>query len=158
MSPNDFFFQDYRMKVDYLVLQFGRMWIRFNFFLTIESGIFGFLSYLLFKRENSNIEAAIIPIALGIAVSFLWYIVGAQDRALVEGYRQDMRDAAERIAGKWPEELGWCKNEYVGSRFKDRTGNFIRNGPFSWYWDNTSITTLAAIIPVLVFAVWIGLW
>lgn len=32
---NDFFMEDYKLKISYLNDQFGRMWTRFNFFLTI---------------------------------------------------------------------------------------------------------------------------
>ena len=154
MSTDDFFIEDYKLKVDYLTSQFGRMWIRFSFFLSVQTGIGGFFSYLLFDSKGRNAEATIIPILLGMFVSLLWYVVGAQDRALVEGYRDDMKDSATRIADKWA-ELSWIKDGYVGSRYVESRCKIVIHGPFSWYCSYTSITTLAAIIPVVVLLTWV---
>ena len=45
---NDFFMEDYKLKVGYLNDQFSQMWTSFNFFLTIESGLVaGYTGYKL---------------------------------------------------------------------------------------------------------------
>ena len=77
---------DYQLKVDYLKGHLSRLWLRFNYFLSIELALFGLLGFLLFKQESPNVAACIFPIAIGIAVSVLWCFIGIQDRALVKIY------------------------------------------------------------------------
>jgi len=40
----DLLFDDYKVKLDYVRGQYDRLWQRFNFFLTVELVLFGFLA------------------------------------------------------------------------------------------------------------------
>ncbi|MCW9708139.1 RipA family octameric membrane protein [Fodinibius salsisoli] len=156
MGYEDFLIEDYKLKVNYLTSHFSRMWTRFNFFLTVQTGIFGFWGYLLFDANNQNAELSIIPTVLGLFISLLWFFVGAQDRALVKGYRDDIKFIAEKIA-QIDDRLWWYKDSYVGSAYSEKQQKASYHGLFSWYYKPTSITKLAAIIPFFLSLFWIVL-
>lgn len=136
-SMEDRAFKDYELKLDYLKSQYDRMLIRFNYFLTIEIGLFGFLGWLVF--ENAKVTAVRLPALLGVFVSLLWYIVAAEDRALVEVYRSRADDSARKRLGEFADDH---PAEEIGSQW---------NGLLSWYWRPLSVTR----IPV--HAAWIAL-
>jgi hypothetical protein len=144
----DFLFEDYKLKLDYLRYQYDRMWGRFNFFLTVELAIFGLLGYLTFDKQYP--DATRFPIALGILVSVLWYIVGAEDRALVEVYGERARTAASRIA-KAPEGLANYDLDHAAAEIG------VRKGFRSWYWPWLSITRIPVTLALLLIAIWLGL-
>ena len=73
------------------------MWTRFNFFLAIELALCGFLGYLLFYQQGRDPRAAIVSIVLGLTTPLAWYVVGAQDRFLVNAYRNELE--------VWPESF-----------------------------------------------------
>jgi hypothetical protein len=129
MSHDDFLVEDYKLKLGYLTSQFDRLWTRFNYFLTVEMALFGFMGYL---------------------VSALWYVIGAEDRALVEAYRARANVAAKRIAEKWGEELSWYEWEHAAAEIDTRF-----KSPFSWYWSAISVTRLPVVLPLLLSLVWI---
>ena len=94
----DLLFDDYKLKLDCVTKQYDRLWRRFDFFLTVELALFGFLGYITFNARIP--DATVYPAILGLAVSFLWYIAGAQDRWLVEVYRARADRAAALINGE----------------------------------------------------------
>ena len=112
----EFLIEDYKLKVDYLSNHFSRILTRFNFFLSIELALFGALGFLSFGN-NRNIEAAILPIFLGLATSVIWLVIGCQDRRLVVIYRGGMVLAAEKIAKAFKDNdlHGWTAKHFVGS-------------------------------------------
>jgi hypothetical protein len=122
------------------------LWTRFNYFLTIEVALFGYLGYLTFDKNLAG--PARFPIVLGIVVSALWYIVGAQDRALVEIYRDRASRAATAFASD-PEGLFGYETDHAGAESGAQW-----YGPRSWYSPALSITKLPATIGFLLFAVW----
>ena len=85
----DHSFEDFKLKLDYLKSQYERLLSRFNYFLTVEIALFGFLGWLVF--EKGNIAAVRVPAVFGALVSLLWYIVAAEDQALVKEYRESHR-------------------------------------------------------------------
>ena len=90
MELANFLLEDYRQKVSYLTAHLQRMWTRFNFFLTIQSGLLAFLF-----TSNRDLSHVALYFALAEAVvALLWYVFGAQDRYLVLLYRQHVKDAA----------------------------------------------------------------
>ena len=91
----DLLFDDYKVKLDYVRGQYDRLWQRFNFFLSVELALFGFLGYLTFDIKIP--EATFLPSVVGIVVSLLWYVIGAEDRRLVEVYRDRADNAAARF-------------------------------------------------------------
>jgi hypothetical protein len=147
MDIDLFLVEDYRLKLDYLKSQFDRMWTRFNFFLSIEVALFGFLGWLVFDKATPN--ASTLPASLGLAVSALWYVIGTQDRFLVEFYRANVNTAAGRIA-RSKEELQWFGKEHAAigadTGFKGLT---------SWYWERTSITRMPAVVSLLLIVIWL---
>ena len=150
MTPDDFVVEDYKLKLDYLKTQFDRLWTRFNFFLTIEVGLFGFLGWMVFEKENPS--ASRVPAAIGLAVSVLWYVFAAEDRALVDSYRDRTTHAAEEIAKRWPSDFSAYPNDHVAAE----QGN-VWTSPVSWYWKPISITRLPVLVSLLLIAVWLVL-
>lgn len=144
----DFLFEDYKTKLEYLRHQYDRLWGRFHFFLTVELAIFGFLGYLTFDKQYP--DATPYPIALGIFVSVLWYIVGAEDRALVEVYGERARAAAKRIA-KAPDGPADYELDHAAAEIG------ARRGFRSWYWPWLSITKIPVTLAILLIVIWLGL-
>lgn len=137
--------EDYKLKLDYLKSQFDRLWTRFNFFLSIETALFGFLGYLIFDKEN--VRAVPFVAVIGVALSILWYVIGAQDQALVRCYRKRADDAALHLAESEP---GWPKGKHAASEVETHWTNFL-----SWYWRELSITHLPVIASLFLVCVWI---
>jgi hypothetical protein len=150
MNIDEFLVDDYKLKLDYLKSQFDRMWTRFNFFLSIEVALFGFLGWLVFEKHN--LGAMLLPASIGLAVSGLWYIIGAQDRALVEFYRSNVNDAAKRIANNCKDELEWYGNGHAAIEAKS-----VFNGLTSWYWKTASITRMPAVVSLMLIVIWLML-
>ena len=88
-------FEDFKLKIDYLKDQYQRLLVRFNYFLTVEVALFGFLGWLIF--EKNNVAATRLPALIGVLVSFLWYIVAAVDRELAKQYRERADRSAQRL-------------------------------------------------------------
>ena len=143
----DLLFEDYKLKLDYLRGQYDRLWQRFNYFLGVELAVFGFLGYVTFSLGAP--EAAALPASIGLLVSVIWYVVGAQDRRLVEVYRQRADDAAVRIA-RGEGGLPGFEHDHAGAGIPDGW-RAVR----SWYWSGLSITRLPATISLLLVAVWV---
>jgi hypothetical protein len=145
----DFLKEDYKMKLDYLTAQLERMWGRFNFFLTIELALFGFLGFLTFDVKNLN--GTHLPILLGLLVSTLWYLVSAQERALVDKYRSRANRTAKRVAATHA-QLAWFEQDHAAAEVE----SFWRS-PISWYWRRTSITRLPVLLAIGLFILWLVL-
>lgn len=143
----DFLFEDYKFKLDYLTSQYDRLWRRFDFFLSVELALFGFLGYLTFNARLP--EATILPALLGLTVSILWYVVGAQDRRLVEVYRDRVNAAASRFAED-PEGLPNYENNHAGA---DISGGW--KAVRSWYWPWLSMTRMPATFGLILVVVWL---
>src|SRR4051812_30766578 len=83
--------KDYELKINYLTAHLTRMWTRFNFFVTIETAlstaIFG-----AFKDAGGFKSQALYVAVIGAVFSLVWYVVGTQDRYLVEVYREYAKD------------------------------------------------------------------
>jgi hypothetical protein len=148
MDSDEFLVDDYKVKLDYLKAQFDRMWTRFNFFLSIEVALFGFLGWLVFEKHNPN--ASLLPSLLGLAVSGLWYVIGAEDRALVTFYRSNVDAAANRIANS--EERKWYAKEHAAIETKS-----VFNDLSSWYCETISITRIPAVVSLLLIVIWLAL-
>ena len=143
MNIDEFRVDDYKLKLDYLKSQFDRMWQRFNYFLTIEVTLFGAFGWLAFEKPNP--QASLVTALLGLAVSGLWYVIGAQDRALVEFYRASVDDAAEHIAPEY-------KDRHVAVETKS-----VFNNVTSWYCERISITRMPAVVSLMLIVTWLAL-
>jgi hypothetical protein len=161
-TPGDavaFLIDDYKLKVGYLEKQFDRMWTRFSFFTTVEVALVGALAYFLFDPANRNVAAAPYPIVLGIVISALWYIVGAEDRYLVSAYRADLKAMARVLADKLG--LQWYAPHFVGARTggPEPYRSPIDRSALSWY--PKGVTYLPAFLGIVMTLVWVvilGAW
>jgi hypothetical protein len=161
--------EDYRIEVQALANQYGRMWTRFNFFITIHTALMVALVGL-FKDEGAVWAALPIPL-LGVLTSGLWYVTGAQDRYLVRFYREMISYAAARLR---PDDRDWVHPgvdvDAAVLRLADakepRAGGYadVREAEAvlglvhdRWQWRRAavSVTRLPAIVPALVGALWV---
>ena len=147
LPPKDFLFKDYELKVRYLTDHFGRMWTRFNYFVSIESALIG--GKLIFGNGKLSPEVTIV----GAAVSLIWYVMGAEDRFLVRVYRQHVKDAADLLAqAVWNAPAPYL---HVGEVTESSKG--LGWGLSGWRLEPISTTRLAAWIPLLLLFTWLGL-
>src|SRR5688572_31501910 len=91
VEPVSFLIEDYKYKIDYLTAHMTRMWTRFNFFVTLETALLGGRVLLVGDKP-----APMVGIA-GMFLSLVWYVMGAQDRFLMDFYRWQVMEAAERV-------------------------------------------------------------
>jgi hypothetical protein len=150
VDHREFIVEDYKLALDYLQKQFDRLWLRFNFFLTVQMALFGFLGWLAY--DKGELTGVRFVAGLGLFVSALWYVVAAQDRSLVDVYRGRTRAAAERIAGL--DELGM--KDY-GTTYVGAAARSDRTSLSSWYWQPLSITRLPVYISLSLGLVWLTL-
>lgn len=142
----DQMFEDYKLKLEYVRGQYDRLWQRFNFFLTVQLALFGFLGYLTFDAKI--IEATVFPAGMGLIISVLWYVVGAEDRRLVEVYRERADDAAKRF-GRDPSGLRDFHKDHAAADIPS-SWRTVR----SWYWSPVSMTRMPATFGLLLTIVW----
>lgn len=148
MDEITFLDKDYERKIDYLVQQFGRMWTRFNIFVTIESSLIG--AKFLVGTEGHNSEFAV----LGIMLSFIWYVFGANDKYLVDVYRAAVEEAGKKFSSLVTLERSYFRKtdfHLVGD-----TGSYpdVKNGLLRWRFQWCSITHMAALFPLVFMLVW----
>jgi hypothetical protein len=154
----DFLLEDYRIKVQYLTDQFTRMWNRFQFLLGLETVVAG----LHFAPLTTNGAVSSVTFAgLGAAVSAFWYIVGAEDRFLVDLYRSQLEATAVEAAAS----IGLGAFTYAGNvRDASVQGSKTRVlGPLKlvsvnileWRVASLSTTHLVAAFPLAALTFWI---
>lgn len=137
-----FLLKDYELRIDYLTNHFSRMWMRFNFFVTIQSALLG----SKFLIGDGKFTPGVV--GLGVVLSLVWYLCGAEDRYLVLIYRQQVKDAADQIGSGLPKPY-----EYVGQ--VDDLCVYPPANPLEWRWPFISTTRLAALIPLLALTGWL---
>lgn len=149
MDELTFLDKDYERKISFLVQQFGRMWSRFNIFVTLESSLIG--GKFLFASQTDSPGFAV----LGIVLSFIWYVFGANDKYLVDVYRKAVEDAAHKLTslvaldGSYSERTDY---HFVGDVYRAFDQKI---GLLSWRIEWCSITHLAALFPFVLTIAWI---
>ena len=148
-----FLIEDYRQKVQYLKDHLTRIWTRFNFFLTLQSALFG-ASIISIEKYQWRVPA------FGMFISALWYLAGAQDRFLVELYRKQIQNAIPKIK----HGLQLSDYYYIGQT-EDIPGEAesvkdlkVVTTIYQWRSKRASTTRLAAIIPLIMLIIWIGVF
>jgi len=142
---------DYNSKVQYLKDHFTRVWARFNFFLTLQSACFG--AAILSDKYHWRIPA------FGMLLCLLWYLFGSQDRYLVALYRKQIEHAMLGIKAK----LQLANYFYIGQteNVSGQTENVedldVPPLPYQWRSSTFSTTKLAALFPLIVFLIWLGI-
>src|SRR5712692_5646993 len=162
MKPEDFLLTDYELKVRYLTDHFQRMWTRFNFFVTIESALIG--GKFIFGGGNFTWPLAF----LGVVLSFIWYVFGAEDRFLVRVYRKQVEEAANKVTELvWPDKSMLTTLHCVGQiegmadelRKDDAEKTILKrlvDRLSGWRFELISTTKLASLFPLFVFLVWLS--
>lgn len=148
-----FLTDDYGWKVGYLKDHFTRVWARFNYFLSIQSALFG--AAMLSPEKFSSW----IPIFAAL-LCIPWYIFGVQDRYLVALYRKQI----EKVVVKIKSGLELSDYYFVGQTedIKGESEHIKDLGVevtiYQWRNENFSTTKLAAIFPLFMLAMWIVIY
>ena len=143
-KPKEFdLVDDYKSKAAYLKDHFTRMWTRFNFFLSIHSGLF--FGTVIASDKNKWW----IPL-FGILAALVWYVFGAQDRYLVALYKQEIERTAEKVASKYELE----DYNYIGQTENTKKLKVVQR-IYQWRSDLFSTTKLAAWFPLAVLFLWL---
>lgn len=75
MDVGDFLVRDYELKVNYLTSHLQRTWTRFNFFVTLQSGL---VAGLVFSTgDGSFTSSALWFMVAEAALSLIWWVFGA---------------------------------------------------------------------------------
>jgi hypothetical protein len=156
---DQFLLRNYELQVRYLSDHFSRMWTRFNFFLTINSALFGF-SF----NESYAANLPYMSVA-GIVFSLLWIYFGGVDNWLVDAYRSQvetgfdaLKESLQRSGAGASEGSGRQKHEpweelrAVGTTAVRNTKTSL----WSFRWKRVSATDLATIFPVVFFFAWVS--
>jgi hypothetical protein len=143
--------EDYKIQVQALTNQYSRLWTRFNFFITIHSALLVALLGL-FKDEDLTWPALAIP-SLGVLMSALWFITGAQDRYLVVFYRAMITHAASRVA---PDDEQWAHPGLEIEAAERILGRPVERSWLQWRSRHLSVTRLPALVPVLIGTLWLA--
>ncbi len=140
MEDHDF--EDFKLKLEYLKDQYQRLLTRFNYFLTVEVALFGFFGWLIF--DKNNIIATRLPALIGVLVSFLWYIVAAEDRELAKQYRERADRSAKRVGDKFASD-----HPAKGARQ-------CWTSILSWYCRPLSVTRIPVYCALISLVIWLG--
>ena len=147
----NFLLQDYWQKIQYLKDHFTRLWNRFNYFLTVQSALFGATVLSPDKYRWW------VPIFAAL-VCALWYVFGAQDRYLVELYQKEI-EQAEATLRNHPKLL--LTNFYFVGQTENIDGRTekiedlkIERNFYQWRWKRLSTTKLPALFPAILFVIW----
>jgi hypothetical protein len=143
--------EDYKIQVQALTNQYSRLWTRFNFFITIHSALLVALLGL-FKDEDVEWTALAIPL-LGVLMSALWFVTGAQDRYLVVFYRAMITHAANRVA---PSDDQWAHPGLEIEAAEKILGTPVERSWLQWRSRHVSVTRLPAIVPVVIGTLWLA--
>jgi|SRR5215470_1400839 len=144
----DFAQKDYEMKVAYLTNQFQRMWTRFNYFVVIESALIGG------KTVFGDRAIGKAGLVFGLCLSLVWYVMGAEDRFLVQLYREQLKDAAQVLSDRVWREMDFSYT-YVGD--VTNASERVKASLSGWRFERFSTTRLAALIPLAVTLIWLVL-
>lgn len=141
---------EYELALKALSDHMGRMWLRFNFFLTLVSSL---VAGLIFTSDNGTFTDSALYFLIAEAVlSLVWWVFGAQDRYLVDAYRKAIAASWGRHQQNFPEALGGLS--YAGD--VSRSGLDFHNVA-EWRWSPVSITRLPAIFPLVLFVFWLAM-
>ena len=147
----EFLKQDYWEKIQYLKDHFTRMWARFNYFLTVQSALFG---ATVLSPEKYRWW---VPVFAGL-VCIVWYVFGAQDRYLVELYRKQVEKSLELIEKRLFLDDNYYfvgQTESRGNATIERFG--IEHKVYQWRSQALSTTKLPALFPLILLGIWAGI-
>ena len=164
--PETYLQKEYEMRVAYLKDHLSRMWTRFNFFLTINTGLFAFTA-----SQDSG-DLLVLACILGIAVCLFWNQFAATDNYLVDIYRrqvahahflltQDARFDALRASGLPNELKAWTHTGAITTEYFDPTDGKVKRIPQGFFQRRIrwlSATELGVVLSILYALAWLGLF
>lgn len=163
VDVESFLQSDYETKVRYYSDHMQRVWTRFNFFITLQSGL---VAGLVFSRDRGEFtEAAIYFLIAEAVLSFVWYVFGAQDRYVIALYRDHIAETLELLRAREPFASalpdGYPYAGQIGeikarSRIERRL-KLDRRSVVEWRWQPVSLTRLPAVVPLALFLFWIAM-
>ena len=163
--PKDYVQKEYELRVAYLKDHLSRMWIRFNFFLTINTGLFAL------TLGQSSQELLLLAGILGIVICLCWNQFAATDNYLVDVYRcqvahahflltQDASFEALR-ASQLPNGLKvWTYTGAIATEYFDPSNNQVKPIPQGFFQRRIpwlSATELGVVLSLLYTLAWLGL-
>ena len=140
----DFLIEAYKIRAKLYSDLTTRMWIRFNYLLTASTALFG-LFFTVWMNSDSPEGVFWFPI-VGIIISALWFILGAQDRYYFEGFRNQTRQVEAELS----KELN--STNLQGLEFG--SANVDRTNLLTWRWKRASLSRLPAIVPLFFVFLW----
>lgn len=145
----DFLEKDYELKINFLVAQFDRVWKRFQFFLTIQSGLM--VVYLGLKIDSQFFDSLHIPL-IGVFLCLIWFVLGSQDKYVIELYRLHVKKAGIQLLDNINQD-----NEFQISEIIVGDTNYGEIDTKWYQWRNSSVsaTKLLALFPVIVAFIWV---
>jgi hypothetical protein len=156
MEITDFLVKDYELKARFLTDHFARMWTRFNYFLATETAIVS--GKVIFWPAQQPQQNSLALIVLGLVVSVIWYLTSAQDRYLVDLYRQELRETfCQTLRENGFQDTPEAPLYHVGQVDKvDLKKQNIGPSIVSWRISTISTTHLAPWISLIAVLCWTG--
>ena len=139
--------KDYELRINYITGQLTRSWLRFYWFFAFTAALT--VTYFRIPLESSHLPSIGLCL-VGIGNSVIWYILGAQDKYVIEVYRTAAANCAEKIA----DLLHWNKRYTapylpVGVSDTNPTGYALDwRRLFEWRASKVSTTNILALFPI----------
>lgn len=163
--PEDYVKSEYEMRVSYLKDHFTRMWTRFNFFLTINTGM------LALAFNVAPAAPLVLAATFGLIMCLCWNHFAATDNYLVAVYRSQIAHAyyvltqgtpysALRQSPLEPALRMWTYTGAVVEHYFDPADQTIKKIP-TGFWQRhsrqVSATELGIVISTLYALAWCAL-
>ncbi len=142
---DDFVLEHYRALRERFTSQGNRLWTRFHLLLTVNVALAG--AFLARENLDAADRLARLGPVLGIALSVLWFVIGAQDFWFYEDARARLnRFKFENILARIP---AWPRDEEEKT-YKAPYPKWL----ICFKIPKVGVTTFAALVPLLSLALW----
>lgn len=163
--PAEYVQKEYEMRIAYLKDHLSRMWTRFNFFLTINTGLF------VLSLGQTSQELALLGGIVGIVICLWWNQFSATDNYLVDVYRRQIAHAHYLLtqdapyqalrASSLPDELKtWAHTGAMVTEYFDPADKQVKRIAQNFFQRRIpllSATELGVVISLLYTLAWLGL-
>ncbi|MBN1452114.1 MAG: hypothetical protein JW963_13945 [Anaerolineales bacterium] len=141
----EFLIEAYKIRAQLYSDLTSRMWSRFNYLLTANAALFGL--FFNFWIDSDVVDGIFWFPVVGIIISMVWFVLGAQDRYYFEAFRAQTREVESEISN----ELGVInlKGKEFGS------AAVVKKDFLTWHWKFGSLSRLPALVPFLFVLIWI---
>jgi hypothetical protein len=163
--PDEYLQKEYELRISYLKDHFTRMWTRFNFFLTINTGL---LALSFGAAPSSHLMLAGV---FGLTMCICWNHFAATDNYLVKVYRtqiahayylltQGAKFSALKARELPPALASWTYTGHVLETCFDPEDKSVKPIEKNWahrYIAGFSATELGVVVSALYALAWIAL-